>query len=201
CASDVFFLSDFRPRVLVNGIENFANFWVIRCATDNCEDTFTEFPCQPRHACRRFSLEGLAIQTSFSCDHNIGIFDFGFEPGRFCDNIKSRPNFRAAKTHQPKSKSACRAGAMFVAIIKSKLIGNHVGEPGQRALQNLNRVLSRAVLRTKHACRAVLSEQRILHIDRRDDFWQLELVWPSNPHQRYELAYRFLQEMIRASQT
>ena len=99
-------------------------------ATDNCENFLAEFLRQPRRTGRRFSLKRLPIQTSLPCDHDIGIFHFRFEPNFFSHNIESRPDFRAAKTQQAEAKSACRAGAGFVATVASKFFGHDIGQSG-----------------------------------------------------------------------
>ena len=127
---------------------------------------------QSRHAGWRFPFEGLPIQTSLACNHNIGIFDFRFEADCLCYNVKPRSNFRAAKTHQAEAQSACCAGTGFIAIIKTKFFGDNISQSGQCPFQFVDLVLCHAFLRTKHSRRAILAEQWIFHIHRSNNLRQ-----------------------------
>ena len=43
-------------------------------------------------------------------------------------------------------------------MIKSKLLGGNIGEPGEGLFQNVDLILCRSFLRTKHSRRAVFPE-------------------------------------------
>src|SRR5439155_3160515 len=112
----------------------------------------------------------LAIQTSLACNNDIRVSYFRFQSNCFGDNFESGPDLRAAKTQQSEAEPARRTRAGFVPIIKSKLFGHHIGQPGERPFQNVDLTLYHAFLWTEDSRRAVLPEQRIPHINRSSDF-------------------------------
>src|SRR4051794_5334359 len=129
CAFDVFLLAHSRARVLVNTVKNFANFSIVRRATDDCEHWFSELSRQPRNARRRFTFKRLPIQTPLACNHQVRVFHFRFQPDCFCDDFESRPNCRPAKSEQTKAEAACGARTRFVPIVAFEFCSSDLREP------------------------------------------------------------------------